>query len=134
MDFFQKGRKLWNKASGGRISMAQQKNLRKLQLIQEFLEKKSSQGKVDINNSCPSYKEPTKEELDSNQCFFDYSSPKFKGDMRFSCQHKTRSGELQHRELIVVIPDSKLLSTLGRNNQLRGRALGEYYANNQTTL
>ena len=104
----------------GGENMPQKKNLRKLQLIQDFLEKKDAQ------NTQSTIIAPTKEELSSEKCYFDYSPPQFKGDVRLSCQHKTRSGELQHREFILIIK-TNLLDMLGREKKLRGKALEDYY-------
>ena len=93
-------------------------NLRKQQLLQEFLE---SKGEIEKPISLLI----SKEELSGEKCYWDYSPPKFSGDIRLSCQHRSRSGELQHRELIILFPTG-ILEQLGREGKLKGKALGEY--------
>ena len=88
-------------------------NLRKQQLLQEFLESKSISPLI------------SKEELSGEKCYWDYSPPKFSGDIRLSCQHRSRSGELQHRELIILFPTG-ILEQLGREGKLKGKALEDY--------
>ena len=93
-------------------------NLRKQQLLQEFLE---SKGEIEK----PTSPLINKEELSGEKCYWDYSPPKFSGDMRLSCQHRSRSGELQHRELIILFPTG-ILEQLGREGKLKGKALEDY--------
>ena len=97
----------------------------KQQLIEKYLKEKGKPLLPLPQVAVEGKKKPTKEEIREGECLWDYSPPSFKGDIRLSCQHRSRSGELQHRELIILFPTG-ILEQLGREGKLKGKALGEY--------